>query len=208
MLTTTKEVDSGFSISIISIQAFFIVEVIASCLYIDNYFLRFYFWLDFISIVSMLLDIHWIYEFAISLMSTSSTKQERYQSRSAKVGSRAIRVLRVVRLIRIVRITKIYKLKEKFGSDGTTPSFSFNSSFMEKSKVGKKLSDSTMHRVIVLVLSMIMGIIIFNPNFYYKEITSLEYGIKMFNEFDSLEDPAVNITIDAYLSNHIVSPVY
>ena len=74
----------------------------------------------------------------------------------------------------------------------------------DKSKVGKKLSDSTMRRVIILVLSMILGIIIFNPNFYFQEITSLEYGIKMFNDFSFLDDPGVNITFDAYVNNHIV----
>jgi hypothetical protein len=219
MLSTTIEVDVGFSISIIFIQFCFLLEVLISSFFLEGYFLKFFFWLDIISILSMLLDIHWFYNMIIEeltdslVLTSSSTKKVTNTSRIAKVSSRAIRVLRVVRLIRIVRIVKIYKISQNYNikdnTNTSTTSKIMLSPTEERSKLGKKMSEATMKKVIILVLSMIFGIIIFNPNFYYQPITSMDYGIKVFNDYKNINDPAVKIIFDFFVSQHqnITSPI-
>jgi hypothetical protein len=222
MILTTIDADVPFSAIIIILQFFFLIEVVLSCVAIEGYFLGFFFWLDIISILSMILDIHWFYNMIIEQISISSlsVKQTRFHSRTAKVGSRAVRVLRVVRLIRIVRISKFYKfseninnlennqlssdLKQESTQNINNLNLDLNSNYKDKSKVAKKLADSTMRRVIILVLAMIIGIILFNPNFYYNPISSLEFGIKMFNDYSSLDDPGLKVTFETYIASHLV----
>jgi hypothetical protein len=197
MLSTTNDADPGFSIAIIIIQFFFFLEIIICSLCIERYFLGFFFWLDLISVVSLLLDIHWIYEIIIDQLQLNYKNQIGSHTRTAKMGSRAIKILRVVRLIRIVRITKIYKLTENLKNENDN-----DLGTSEHSKVGKKLSEATMRRVIILVLAMILGIIIFNPNFYFNEITSIEFGIRMFNDYSSIDDNGLKVIFDNYITSH------
>ena len=60
-LFTKKTADLPFSIIIIVFLVFYIIELIMYSLFIKDYFLNFYFWLDIISIITTLLDIHWFY---------------------------------------------------------------------------------------------------------------------------------------------------
>lgn len=122
LLSTAKSADNIFSAICVTIMALFTIEFTISCLVVENYFLGFYFWLDFVSILSMMLDVHWFYDYVIQLISggsTSTTKNTKTlgaiakAGRAAKVGSRAIRILRILRIIRLVRISKLYKATEK-----------------------------------------------------------------------------------------------
>jgi hypothetical protein len=49
----------------------------------------------------------------------------------------------------------------------------------EESKVGKKLSDLTTRRVIILVLAMIFSVPLFSTSTYMEEPTSFQYGLNM-----------------------------
>jgi len=68
VLATGKEGDPTFWImNIISLWAF-IIEILAASLAKPEYFNGFFFWLDFVSTISLLLDIGWVVE---SLFSSS-----------------------------------------------------------------------------------------------------------------------------------------
>jgi hypothetical protein len=224
LLTTTRQADVAFSSITIIIQFIFASEIIISCLCIDNYINGFFFWLDIISVFSMIVEIHWFYELLIEVISSEGAATTS-SSQTARVGAKAIRILRVVRLMRIVRFAKIYKISENFSNvkqkqenmmkdmihnkfDNIIKEMNFtktDDSLNDKLMVGKKLADSTMRRVITLVLSMIMGIIIFDPNFYYSKISSIEFGIKMFNDFPSTNDLGLQLTIEQYIYSHLNS---
>jgi hypothetical protein len=241
MIATNVNADDTFSAICLAIMCLFAIELAISCYVLDNYVFGFYFWLDLISLISMLLDISWFYSALVSQISGSSGNAKSIAAiakdgRGAKVGSRAIRILRILRIIRLVRISKLYKASEKYLEmaleekkkkknlemnekkyDKVNPENKNGASVEmgdekreegqqilvpEESKVGKKLSDLTTRRVIILVLSMMIGIILFNSSFYYEMLNSMDFGIKIFEEFDTVNDPNFNLTFDIYVSEH------
>jgi hypothetical protein len=50
----------------------FTIEIILSCLFLDDYVFSFYFWLDCISTVSLIFDIGWIMDLIIGVSSSNS----------------------------------------------------------------------------------------------------------------------------------------
>ena len=120
-ICTTKKADPPFSIIVIILMGFFFIELILSAIAVEDYFLGFYFWLDFISLISMVLDIHWFYDWMINSISGGGSGVKKAKTigaiakagKSAKIAARAIRILRVLRIIRLVRISKLYKAREK-----------------------------------------------------------------------------------------------
>lgn len=77
------------------------IEILLSCYAKTDYLNSFYFYLDVISTVTLLLDVGWISE---SIFSSGSSG-----AAAAKVGTKATRLIRILRLIRLIRIVKLYK---------------------------------------------------------------------------------------------------
>ncbi len=318
-ICTTKKADPPFSIIVIILMGFFFIELILSAIAVEDYFLGFYFWLDFISLISMVLDIHWFYDWMINSISGGGSGVKKAKTigaiakagKSAKIAARAIRILRVLRIIRLVRVSKLYKAREKIikldmkkkelekrkenqekerqkklemekkkeeemkklkednanagvedkkvndkdenkgeimtlnkqnNNDGyaklniddekakkeeeekkleddddddkgnmseTSNSMSKNNDendsgeVPEESKVGKLLADRTTKKVIILILSMMIGIILFNTSFYLEKKTGMEMGLKIFSNFLSPNDPDVNLTFSIYVSENL-----
>lgn len=224
LLTTSRETDYIFSIICILVIFIYSFEFTLCCLVVEKYNWNFYFWLDFLSIIAMFLDVDWIYDGLIyGISGQDRTKRSQNNNaktlgsifragRAAKIGSRAIRVLRIVRLL---RLNKLYNNSEKYlqrkrelekakrGESDNTNSLKMNNNNQQsESKVGKKLSDLTTSRVIILVLSMMIGIILFNSSFYYESNKSMDLGIKIFKTFDK-DDPNLKLTFDIYVKEHI-----
>jgi len=70
----------------------------------------------------------------------------------------------------------------------------------DESKVGKKLTDLTTKRTIVLVLSLLMAIILFNPDFYLQTMTAMDLGLRIFGEFKDLNDPDYMRVFNLYVN--------
>jgi len=178
MLTTTKSADEAFGwIGVICI-AIFGLEILFSCIGKEDYFLGFFFLLDFISTASLVLDLPWIMEMMQEGEGDSDVDAER--GRAARIGARSARVVRVIRL---VRIAKLYKAV--FELSGRRRLAKYKNKLEEEdederggseSRVGKKLSDITTRRVIVLVLSMLIILPYFSADSSWKLQTSAEYG--------------------------------
>ena len=60
MLFFTKNADNVFYGLTSGAFISFMVELVLSCLAKDDYFLGFYFWLDLVSTLSLIMDIGWI----------------------------------------------------------------------------------------------------------------------------------------------------
>merc|ERR1719352_1429174 len=101
---STASEDLYFNIVTIVAFLFFAIELVASCLGKEDYFLGFFFWLDLIATASLILDITWVYS---AFMGTDSSLTR--AGRMSRMGTRAGRVIRVIRLIRLIRIIKLYK---------------------------------------------------------------------------------------------------
>lgn len=59
-LAFTRPADEIFNILTIIALIAFTVEIVLACLAKDEYWLGFYFWLDFVSTISLITDIGWV----------------------------------------------------------------------------------------------------------------------------------------------------
>lgn len=117
---TAKE-DLAFTIVNLICMAIFFAEIIVLsivkvCLFIrqENYFLGFYFWLDIISTLTMVLDLIWIDQLMSgnngAVQSAASVAKIARASRASKIGAQATKLIRIIRLIRFL---KLYKTASK-----------------------------------------------------------------------------------------------
>lgn len=167
----------------------------------------FYFWLDIVSLFSLILDINWIYS-AIMNSTVTTVNSGKLKTNITKVSG-ALKVFRILRLTRVVRIMKLQKLKENIDEVMEKKNMlkTMDSTKVNEMKISKKLNDLILRRVIILVLSMILGIIVFNPSVYYSTTNSTEFGMKMFKNFENLSFEQISITFDVYINEHVVNNI-
>lgn len=169
LLCTNKPADLYFDILTILCIAIFSLEIILSCIGKSDYFLSFFFLLDIIATSTMILDISWVAEFVNG--DGEENLNNLRSGRTARVGARASRVVRVIRLVRILKLYKaIHEAREQkkkqlsqeedWGDDDQDDERKSktvkSANLARESKVGKKLSEMTTRRCIVLVLSMLL----------------------------------------------------
>ena len=118
VLGAGKSGDSAFYVLTIICFSIFSVEILLSCYAKQDYLFTFFFWLDLISTITLLLDVGWISDALYGTSSDSSggsqnSAQIAKAAKASQVGTRAARVIRIIRLIRLIRIVKLYKAAEK-----------------------------------------------------------------------------------------------
>ena len=91
----------------------FTVELVCSCLAKENYPWSFFFWLDIISLISMITDVYFLVEIFFGESSfiaipTDATNVAR-AGKASRVGTKAGRLIKLMRLIRLIRVAKFYK---------------------------------------------------------------------------------------------------
>ncbi|CAD8196829.1 unnamed protein product [Paramecium pentaurelia] len=108
VLSTNKDGDAAFWVITAICMGFFLVEIVLASVCKEGYILGFFFWLDLLSTISMLLDIGWVNEamFGSGGGAALSAVSLARAGRASRVGTRAGRIVRVVRL---VRLSKLYK---------------------------------------------------------------------------------------------------
>ena len=109
ILVTNVNGDPTFWIlNIIALFAFSL-EIILASIVKQNYFNGFFFWLDFVSTLSLLLDIGWVTgplfnnsDAAVASQAASLARA----GRASRVGTKAGRIVRIIRLIRLIKLYK------------------------------------------------------------------------------------------------------
>lgn len=72
-----------------------------------------------------------------------------------------------------------------------------------ESKVGKKLSDLTTRRVIILVLAMMCSTIFLSLDTYRDDNNSFTFGLEFIHNFRANQtDPAFTAAFQSYISSH------
>lgn len=172
----------------------------------DDYFLSFFFVLDVVSTVTLVIDLTWVND---SLQGSEEDMSNDRVSGTAKIGTRTSRVVRVLRLIRIIKLYKaiyearqLQKKKEEIAKQATMDTQLYpgneddDDSYddMEvqqasmtrvpgkESRVGKKLSEKTTRRVILLVLVMMLVLPYLKVEDAQQFPTSAGYGADIINE--------------------------
>mmetsp|Transcript_49035 Transcript_49035/g.85352 ORF Transcript_49035/g.85352 Transcript_49035/m.85352 type:complete len:1029 (+) Transcript_49035:103-3189(+) len=168
ILLTNQPADDYFNVLTISCLVIFTFEIVVSCLGKSDYFLGFFFCLDVISTLSLLLDLTWISDVAVGDGEDLDTLRS---GRTARIGAKAGRVVRVIRLVRILKLYKaIHDARrekrienpelddwgEEEDAEAREKSMKLAEQNVRESRVGKKLSEMTTRRVIILVLTMLL----------------------------------------------------
>lgn len=160
----------------------------------------------------MLLDIDWLYN-ALILDTSQTSLNKNIKSinnivragRAAKIGSRAIKILRIIRLIRQIRMIKLYKEGEKVFDRHFKKKLEDkakkNADIPSESIVGRKLSELTSRKLVILVFVVIMGLIFLDITFYFEKQNTMDYGITIFKYFNK-SNPELKMTFDIYISEH------
>lgn len=149
LMLFSKDVDDFFySISLIALLAF-VLEFSLNCYSKKDYVFGFYFMLDFVSTLSLVPDIGWIWDEISEGGDEASQAATLKAGRASRAGTKAGRIVRIVRLVRMVRIVKLYKMKNKNDEE-------HEQEISEPSKVGKTLTELTTRKLILMVLAMII----------------------------------------------------
>mmetsp|Transcript_56682 Transcript_56682/g.132463 ORF Transcript_56682/g.132463 Transcript_56682/m.132463 type:complete len:997 (+) Transcript_56682:111-3101(+) len=201
LCVTHKQTDELFNVLTVIACLVFGVEIFAQSLGQEEYFLGFFFFLDFGSTVTLILDLTWV---SRELFCAGGEGEEALRtSRAGRAGARASRTVRIIRLMRLVKLYKAYwvamekkkeeearkqKLLELKPGEVIKEPTETKSEFQvrqegedsddfegeetqreedepkQETRVGKKLSDMTTRRVIVLVLVMLVVLPQFEPS--------------------------------------------
>ncbi|KAH7482308.1 accessory factor associated with RNA polymerase II [Phytophthora ramorum] len=132
---------------------FFAIELILNVYSRPNYFNHgrgFSFYLDFISTLSVIPDVDWIWVQVVGSSDSSNASQAAAlkAGRASRAGTKAGRIVRLVRLFRMLRILRVVKKNKNSESKKVEIS--------EPSKIGKVLTEKTTRKLIVLVLLIII----------------------------------------------------
>jgi class 3 adenylate cyclase len=236
MAATHKRTDVLFDVLTIFCILIFAIEIIAKCLGEDGYSLGFFFMIDFVSTITLFMDLSWIAD--LLFCSGLGDGSQMRTARAGRAGARAGRTVRVIRLVRLVKLYKTYttameqkeRMKRRRNSGdarasttsevpGDAIDFGDDEDNLEEdedlqddavdvlkketaadgadkkkdkrdkksnveTRVGKKLSDMTTRRVIILVLVMLFAMPQFLPSSYsYTDFRSSAYiGMEMIYE--------------------------
>eukprot|EP00397_Hematodinium_sp_SG-2012_P009746 GEMP01009838.1.p1 GENE.GEMP01009838.1~~GEMP01009838.1.p1 ORF type:complete len:486 (+),score=80.16 GEMP01009838.1:128-1585(+) len=167
LMSTSIDTDEYFDVVVLTVLAFFALEVVLGCCARDDYIWGFFFYLDIIATVSLVFDYTPVaYAIAGQGNEGGSAPGELRAGRAGRVGSRAGRIVRVIRVVRLVRVVKLYKAwldvqrRNQQADDAPRPVEEEDDDsevLHQESRVGKRLSELTTQRVIILVISMLVG---------------------------------------------------
>lgn len=186
LMSTEKPTDFIFDIVTQVSIAVFLLEVVVRSFGQANYIYGFFFWLDILSTLTLVLDITMVSEMAFGdeiskieaqedsseegggggASAGSSSAEAARAARMSRVGTKASRVVRLIRLIRLIKFVKCFDAEKPQDAPGKSPrapgqdlDFDDDDEDMDKeSAVSKKLSEMTTRRVVILVLVIMLGI--------------------------------------------------
>ena len=82
------------------------IELVLGMICIDKYFMSFYFWVDFVSLLSMIPDVSFFLDaFDQGIGGAGDGADITKTGRASKV----VKIVRIIRLIRLLRVVKLYK---------------------------------------------------------------------------------------------------
>eukprot|EP00927_Polykrikos_kofoidii_P074469 TRINITY_DN7046_c0_g2_i1.p1 TRINITY_DN7046_c0_g2~~TRINITY_DN7046_c0_g2_i1.p1 ORF type:complete len:988 (-),score=118.73 TRINITY_DN7046_c0_g2_i1:82-3045(-) len=165
LIFTNKPADYLFDIFTGVCLLVFSIELVLSCMGKPDYFGGFYFGLDMVSTVTLVLDITIVSEIFVS---DEESVEGVKNSKTARGAAKAARVVRVLRLVRILKLYKAFmesraskvdkdrnEQDDDDWDDETDESMDSEELAIE-SNVGKKLSDLTTRKCVILILAMML----------------------------------------------------
>lgn len=105
--------NQGLYAVLLAIFVLFSLETIALSVLQEGYWLSFFFWMDIIGTLSLILDIGWISELFLPQGALSGQGSVIRATRAAKLGARYGRLLRLMRLMKLTRFLPCFASSEE-----------------------------------------------------------------------------------------------
>jgi len=147
-----QSADSSFEVFAVVLFIIFMMELVVNSLTQDGYFGSFFWWLDLIAALSMLLDVEVIREAIMGAEETDLTVAR--AGRAARAGTRAGRLLKMTRLLRVIKLFRTVK------RDRTADSESIEE---DADSLGSKVAEMTTNKVVCGVLIMLVSFPLLSP---------------------------------------------
>lgn len=203
LMATSKPADVVFDVFTSFSMVVFVFEIVVASLGKPDYFLGFFFVLDVVSTLSLVLDISAVSNALFCGTGEEDSGSAVRASRASRVGARTARVVRVIRLVRIVKLYKAIqeararKRREERRKEAALHGQDDDDWLLDEeeeggkssgreSRVGKKLSDMTTRKVICLVLVMLFILPYLESSSLSDMPLSGQYGVDMV--YKSFED--------------------
>ena len=132
---------------LLAVFIIFSIESIILSIVQEGYFLNFFFWMDVVGTLSILLDIGWISNSFIPSGSLSASGSVLRATRAAKLGARYGRLLRLLRMLKFVRYLPCFQ---------TGLSDEFEPTLSAIKRVSEQLSAQLSLRTAALVMLMVI----------------------------------------------------
>ena len=143
-MSAPKSADGGYEAVAIVLFVIFMLELLINSVTQDKYFLSFFWFLDLVAALSMLLDVEVV---RTALMGdTDQDLTVARAGRAARAGTRAGRLLKMTRLLRVI---KLFRTVKKDRSADTQ-------SEERADGLGPKVSELTTNKVVIGVLLMLV----------------------------------------------------
>ena len=117
---TTKKADVWIDGALIVSLVAFTVEILVNSCVVDDFKYSFFFWLDIIATVSIMVDVKYLNDAFFQMLSITPTNGDAIVGEMASEGqgsNRMAKIIKALRLIRLIRIIKLYKYLVKSGSE-------------------------------------------------------------------------------------------
>ena len=192
---TGKSADGAFdALNVISLFVF-LFELAVTYAADPKYRFSFYFWVDFVAIITMVPDITFMWEpildaFAGQAGGGTSSSADSVTSASLS-GAKSAKVVRIIRIVRLTRLVRLVKLWKSYGGgDVEIEEVEMNE---EPSNVGTKLNEKTMRKVIIIVLAMLILTPFFEYSFYRPvENEFKKYGLTYLYDLANSDDLTIS----------------
>eukprot|EP00913_Durusdinium_trenchii_P025340 g23790.t1 len=209
IIFTQKPADEYFNAMVLICIAIFSFEIIISVMGKSDYWLGFFFILDVVSTVTLVLDLTWINDLLAGNGDSSSLRS----GRTARIGAKAARMIRVLRLVRILKLYKAWheadreraRRRREAAMRASRPDDdewdehddealadaeeNEEKEAGQESTLGKKLSEMTTRRVIILILAMLLILPLLQVDDFTQAPFSAEYGadqvMESFKDWDA-----------------------
>lgn len=189
-----EEQDEGFVYVVYFCLVVFALELILASVAKKGYLNGFYFWLDAVATLSLLMDIppfmesiglsHCTIDNYGAILAESDHSEDggaanggavtdgafARAGRASRAGTRAGRIVRIVRLVRVVKLYKAWQMKrdaaraKKNNLLRDEDEDEDDNGSTQETRVGQRLSDLTTRRVIIGVLTMLFCLPLFDIN--------------------------------------------
>mmetsp|Transcript_11382 Transcript_11382/g.17320 ORF Transcript_11382/g.17320 Transcript_11382/m.17320 type:complete len:850 (-) Transcript_11382:276-2825(-) len=162
LCNASSESDEALYSILLVVFIIFIFETVILTAVQDDYFLSFFFWMDFIGTLSIILDIGWI---ADSFMPDNTDATQKGSllraARAAKLGARYGRLMRLLKLMRFFKFLPCFKQEEDVEPEPTMSAVR---------KVSSELSSVLSRRVAALVMLIVIVVPFLDYNIVDKSV--------------------------------------